>query len=163
MKPLFLVLVALTCSCNKPAAPRNTATPQSNVNFPSNHPLDCPPFGTRNVLFDLLQDEDGDDDRPALPPDVAEDARNSVMTNWNGIWTDVVPRVEELLKDYEYGKTVADLLADPKNTIYVTIIPPDEDEQFRLDVAIDVKLERGSHVFGVEFEELTPVDATATF
>ncbi len=164
MKPMNLALVALICSCNEPVAIKDTATtPQSNMNFPSNHPLNCPPFGTRNILFDVLEDEDGDDDGPALPTEVAEDAGTAVMTNWDGIWSEVFPRVEELLKDYEYGNTVAELMADPKNTIYVTIIPPYEDEKFRLDVAISVKLEQGSHVFGVDFEELKPVDATATF
>jgi hypothetical protein len=135
MKLMALALIALICSCNKPVAIKHTSnTPQSHMNFPSNHPLDCPPFGTCSILFDVLEDDDGGDDGTALPREVAEDAGIAVMTNWNGIWSEVFPRVEELLKDYEYGMTVAELLADPKNTIYVTIIPPQEWGVLRLRI-----------------------------
>jgi hypothetical protein len=59
--------------------------------------------------------------------------------------------------------TIAELLAQLGNTTYVSFRAPDEDEKFRMEVAIDVGKEQGSPVFGVEFEELTPGDASATF
>ncbi len=133
------------------------------MSFPSHHDLDCSPFGTKSVLFDLLDDEDDEYEVPVLSDVVAEDARNQVISNWKSVWSEVYPRVEELLKDYEYGLTLSELLAQPSNTIYVSISAPEEDEKFRLDVAVDVGKEHGSHVFGVEFEELTPIGANATF
>lgn len=133
------------------------------MSFPSHHDLECPPFGVRSVLFDLLEDEDDEYEVPVLSAANAEEARIRVLANWNSVWMEVYPKVEVLLKDYEYGMTVFELLAQPENTIYVSFSPPDEDEKFRMEVAIDVKKEHGSHVFGVEFEELKPGDATATF
>lgn len=133
------------------------------MSFPSHHDLDCSPFGTQSVLFDLLEDEDDEYELPVLSDSVAEDARKQVISNWKSVWSEVYPRVEELLKDYEYGLTLSELLAQPATAIYVSMRAPDEDEKFRTDIAIDVEKEQGSHVFGVEFEELTPVGAAATF
>ncbi len=133
------------------------------MSFPSYHDLECPPFGARSVLFDLFEDEDDEYEVPVLSDADAEEVKRLVLANWNSVWMEVYPKVEVLLRDYEYGMTVSELLAKPENTIYVSFSPPDEDELFRMDVAIDVKTEHGSHVFGVEFEELTPVEATATF
>jgi len=136
------------------------------MTFPFHQNLDCPPYGTRSVLFDLLEEEDDEFEIPVLSQSEAEIAKNNVVENWATIWEEVHPRVSKLLSDYEYGKTLSELLAEPSNTIYVSISPPEDNEdkvRFYLDIAVDVGLRHGSHVFGVEFAELTPITATATF
>ena len=158
MKMLIAAVIILLCTCTG-----KRPTPRTNMSFPSHHALECSPFGVKDVRFDLIEDEDDEYEVPVLSDADAQDARKRVLANWNSIWMEVYPKVEVLLMDYQYGMTVSELLAQPGNTIYVSFSPPDEDEKFRMEVAIDVKKEHGSHVFGVEFEELKPGDATATF
>ena len=79
------------------------------------------------------------------------------------MWDDACGAIDQLLEDYNYEKTLTQLLAEPANSVNVTIMVPQRGERYRLDVFLDIGLPMGSHVFGAEFSELTQVDASATF
>ena len=160
MKIMISAALILLCGCSKPKPN------QEIVTFPTHQNLDCAPFGIRSVLFDVSEDEDDEFEVPSISESDAEQAMNEVIDNWASVWGEVRPRVEQLLSDYEYGKSLSELMEQPSNTIYVHISPSldeDDNSRYRLDVAVDVGLEHGSHVFGVELEELVPIEATATF
>ncbi|MGJ8640393.1 MAG: hypothetical protein ACSHYA_13485 [Opitutaceae bacterium] len=129
------------------------------MKFPTQHTLDCPPYGKQIVTVSLMDD----DPEFIVADDVAATAHDEVISQWKSVWGATHPKIEKILKEYEYGKTLKELLSDPKNSLNVLIMSPDEEEAFRLDVFVDVGFKMGSHVFGVEFEELTPLEATATF
>lgn len=132
---------------------------RQSIKFPIQHTLDCPPYGNQIATVSLMDD----DPEFIVADEVAAAAHEEVISNWASVWDATRPKIEEILKEYEYGKTLKELLSEPKNSLNILIMPPDEEEAYRLDVFIDVGFESGSHVFGVEFEEMTPLEATATF
>ncbi len=86
-----------------------------------------------------------------------------VIANWPAVWIAARVNIDELLDEYEYGKDLEELIGDPNNSIQVLIMAPEGGERYRLDVFLNVGFEMGSHVFGVDFEELKAQEATATF
>lgn len=106
----------------------------------------------------------GDEDDDAyMPPNRVDAARSQVIAGWSLIWSQAFPQIDGLLTEYDYGETFAGLLANPANTLNVLILPPEDDEEFRLDVYLEVAFPDGSQMFSAEFNELEFVDAVATF
>ena len=132
------------------------------MKFPIEQSLDCPPFGKHSVAFNR-QEDDPKYNLPGMPEKLAASAHEDVVSHWPAVWDAARPKIEQLLTEYEYGKTLQELLSDPKNSLNVFIMVPEGKERYRLDVFIDIGLKMGSHVFGVEFEELVAKQATATF
>ena len=93
----------------------------------------------------------------------AQKAYAQIISNWSSLWGDALPMMEQEIVDYEYDKSVSELLENNNNTVNVLIMPPFEDEEYRLDIFIDIKFPQGSHVLGVEFIELQADEVTFTF
>jgi hypothetical protein len=151
LSPLLLVSLALV-ACDKP----------SGMQLPAHHVLDCPPFGMQAVEFHR-QEDDPQYNLPGVSEATAALALKEVISNWPTVWNGAKPKFEDLLADYEYEKNLDELLDAPQNSLNVLILVPESNERFRLEVFIDVGFELGSHVFGVEFIELSAQDAHATF
>lgn len=132
------------------------------MQLPAKVTLDCPPFGMLNVDFGS-QEADPEYNLPGVPEEDADRYSDEVVENWPGVWNSASAMIDELLKEYEYGADLQELIQVPTNTINVYIMTPEEEERYRLNVYLDVGFENGSHVFGVEFEELEAREASATF
>jgi hypothetical protein len=151
LSPLLLLSLA-PVACDKP----------SGMQLPAHHALDCPPFGMHTVEFHRQEDEP-QYNLPGVSEATAALAVKEVIANWPTVWNAAKSKFENLLADYEYEKNLQELLAEPQNSLNVLIVVPESNERFRLEVFIDVGFKLGSHVFGVEFIELSAQDAHATF
>ena len=132
------------------------------MKLPTEPSLDCPPFGMQTVKFDR-EEADPEYNLPGVPEERAALAYGEVVANWPAVWIAARVKIEELLEEYEYGTDLQELIGAPKNSIHVLIKAPEGGERYRLDVFLDVGFEMGSHAFGVDFEELKALEATATF
>lgn len=132
------------------------------MQLPKECPLECAPYGTHNVKFNR-EEPDPRYNLPGVPLERAVVFSEEVIANWPAVWIAARVNIDELLDEYEYGKDLEELIGDPNNSIQVLIMAPEGGERYRLDVFLNVGFEMGSHVFGVDFEELKAQEATATF
>lgn len=137
----------------------NACMKNEEISLPNKIILNCAPYGELVVTIDLMND----DPEFALTPNVTQKAYSAVIKNWDALWATALPMMEQEMIDYEYDKTISEIFNDKANTLNVMLMPPFEDEEYRLDLFIDIKKGMGSHVVGVEFNELEAEEVTFTF
>src|SRR5687768_14748229 len=103
-RALPLLCLLLLIGCDK----------QSNMKLPIQHLLDCPPFGKQPVIIDREEDRPKYH-LPGVSPELAATAHDEVVFNWAFIWDSARPKLEGILKEYEYEQNLEELVADPKN------------------------------------------------
>ena len=130
------------------------------MEFPTIHNLPCGAAGIQQVAFDLMNE----DDDFYVPEALGSVATSMILESWSSVWLSAEPMLEQLLIDYKQGKPVAEMISERFNNVSVLVMPPEDEEKFRFELFIDAKTERGgSHIFGVEFIELSADSASATF